>query len=150
MGLGFATTRDIASFLRNETHDDVGNPNPVGPGIRRAYAAGGSQTGGYLRDYIYLGFNEDEMGRKVFDGIIPWIAGTDRVFINVRFADPNTYSEQDRQHNYLQSSYPPFTYAVTTDPISGIHDGIHFVARISSWAKSATRIAFHARRTDSC
>ena len=124
MGLGFATTRDIASFLRNETHDDAGNPNPVEPGIRRAYAAGGSQTGGYLRDYIYLGFNEDEMGRKVFDGIIPWIAGTDRVFINVRFADPNTYSEQDRQHNYLQSSYPPFTYAVSTDPLSGIHDGI--------------------------
>ncbi len=124
MGLGFATTRDIASFLRYELRDDAGNPNPVGLGIRRAYAAGGSQTGGYLRDYIYLGFNEDETGRKVFDGIIPWIAGTDRVFINVRFADPNTYSEQDRQHNYLQSSYPPFTYAVTTDPISGIHDGI--------------------------
>ncbi len=124
MGLGFATTRDIGSFLRYELRDDAGNPNPVGPGIQRSYAAGGSQTGGYLRDYIYLGFNEDETGRKVFDGIIPWIAGTDRVFINVRFADPNTYSEQDRQHNYLQSSYPPFTYAVTTDPISGIHDGI--------------------------
>src|SRR6266853_937797 len=124
MGLGFATTRDVASFLRYETRDDAGNPNPVGIAITRAYAAGGSQTGGYLRDYIYLGFNEDEAGRKVFDGIIPWIAGTDRVFINVRFADPNTYSEQDRQHNYLQSSYPPFTYAVTTDPISGIHDGI--------------------------
>lgn len=124
MGLGFATTRDLASFLRHSTSDDAGNPNPVGAGIRRAYAAGGSQTGGYLRDYIYLGFNEDEAGRKVFDGIIPWIAGTDRVFINVRFADPNTYSEQDRQHNYLQSSYPPFTYAVTTDPLSGIHDGI--------------------------
>src|SRR5438105_6607815 len=124
MGLGFAATRDLASFLLNDTRDDAGNPNPVGRGIRRAYAAGGSQTGGYLRDYIYLGFNEDEMGRKVFDGIIPWIAGTDRVFINVRFADPNTYSEQDRQHNYLQSSYPPFTYAVTTDPLSGVHDGI--------------------------
>ena len=124
MGLGFATTRDLTSFLRHSTGDDAGNPNPVGAGIRRAYAAGGSQTGGYLRDYIYLGFNEDEAGRKVFDGIIPWIAGTDRVFINVRFADPNTYSEQDRQHNYLQSSYPPFTYAVTTDPLTGIRDGI--------------------------
>jgi len=124
MGLGFATTRDVASFLRYQAADDAGNPNPLGPGITRAYAAGGSQTGGYLRDYIYLGFNEDESARKVFDGIIPWIAGTDRVFINVRFADPNTYSEQDRQHNYLQTSYPPFTYAVTTDPLSGITDGI--------------------------
>jgi len=124
MGLGFAATRDVASFLRYRDRDDAGNPNPIGRGTRRAYAAGGSQTGGFLRDYIYLGFNEDERGRKVFDGIIPWIAGTDRVFINVRFADPNTYSEQDRQHNYLQSSYPPFTYAITTDPISGIRDGI--------------------------
>ena len=124
MGLGFATTRDIASFLRYESRDDAGNSNPLGTAITRAYAAGGSQTGGYLRDYISLGFNEDESQRQVFDGIIPWIAGTDRVFINVRFADPNAYSEQNHQHNYLQNSYPPFTYAVTTDPISGIHDGI--------------------------
>src|SRR5690242_10103127 len=124
MGLGFATVRDVASFLRYEDQDDFGHPNPLEQRIRRAYAAGGSQTGGYLRDYIYLGFNEDESGRKVFDGIIPWIAGTDRVFINVRFADPNTYSEQDRQHNYLQSSYPPFTYSVSTDPVSGVRDGI--------------------------
>ncbi|MBV9784308.1 MAG: hypothetical protein JO264_10855 [Acidisphaera sp.] len=124
LGLGFATTRDVASFLRYSTQDDAGNANPLGTGITRAYAAGGSQTGGYLRDYIYLGFNEDESSRQVFDGIIPWIAGTDRVFINVRFADPNVYSEQDHQHDYLQDSYPPFTYAVTTDPITGIHDGI--------------------------
>jgi len=124
MGLGFAATRDVASFLRYRAHDDAGNPNPIGTGTRRAYAAGGSQTGGFLRDYIYLGFNEDESGRQVFDGIMPWIAGTDRVFINVRFADPNTYSEQDRQHNYLQTSYPPFTYAIATDPISHIRDGI--------------------------
>lgn len=124
LGLGFAATRDVASFLRRGTKDDYGTPNPLGTGITRAYAAGGSQTGGYLRDYIYLGFNEDEHQRQVFDGIIPWIAGTDRVLINVRFADPNAYSEQDHQHDYLQNSYPPFTYAVTTDPLSGIHDGI--------------------------
>jgi hypothetical protein len=124
LALGFATTRDVASFLRHSTKDDFGNPNPIGAGTTRAYAAGGSQTGGYLRDFMYLGFNEDEGSRQVFDGIIPWIAGTDRVLINVRFADPNAYSEQDHQHDYLQNSYPPFTYAVTTDPLSGIHDGI--------------------------
>src|SRR2546430_15802564 len=48
MGLGFAATRDLASFLLNNAGDDVGNPNPGGPGIRRGYAAGGSATGGYL------------------------------------------------------------------------------------------------------
>jgi hypothetical protein len=60
----------------------------------------------------------------VFDGVIPTIAGTDRVFINVRFADPNVYSGQDDRHDFLQNSHPPFTYAVVTDPLTGIHDGL--------------------------
>jgi alpha/beta hydrolase family protein len=129
MGLGHAATRDVASFLRYEARDQAGNPNPLaggsgGAAIRRVYATGASQTGGYLRDFIYLGFNEDEAHRRVFDGIIPTIAGTDRVFINVRFADPNVYSGQDDRHDYLQNSYPPFTYAVTTDAASGSRDGI--------------------------
>lgn len=124
MGLGHATTRDFGSFLRYETADDAGKPNPLGPGIRRVYSTGASQTGGYLRDFIYLGFNEDESHRKVFDGIMPTIAGTDRVFINVRFADPNIWSDQDDRHDFLQNSYPPFTYAVTTDLVSGIRDGV--------------------------
>jgi hypothetical protein len=94
MGLGHATTRDVASFLRYEARDDAGNPNPLAtgsekPAVRRLYATGASQTGGYLRNFVYLGFNENEAHRKVFDGIIPTIAGTNRVFINVRFADPN-------------------------------------------------------------
>ena len=124
LGLGYATTRDVASLLRFEGRDDSGNPNPLGQGIRRVYATGASQTAAYLRDFMYLGFNEDESHRKVFDGIMPTIAGTLRVFLNVRFADPNIYSEQEDRHDFLMSSYPPFTYAVTTDPISGITDGI--------------------------
>ncbi len=128
MGLGFATTRDVASFLRYDLRDEAGNMNPLAAGgasvIRLVYATGASQTGGYLRDLVYQGFNEDESHRKVFDGIIPTIAGTIRVFINVRFADPNVYAGQDVTHDYLLSSYPPFTYAVTTDPISGIRDGL--------------------------
>lgn len=128
MGLGHAITRDVASFLRYQVRDSAGNRNPlateVGVDVRRIYATGASQTGGYLRDFMYLGFNEDESHRKVFDGIIPTIVGTDRVFINVRFADPNVYSSQDVTHDFLQSSYPPFTYAVTSDPVTGIRDGI--------------------------
>ncbi len=129
LGLGHAATRDFASFLRYETADDAGHANPLASsaaatGIRRVYATGASQTGGYLRDFIYLGFNEDESHRKAFDGIMPTIAGTDRVFINVRFADPNTWSDQDDRHQFLQSSYPPSTYAVHTDPVSGIRDGV--------------------------
>jgi hypothetical protein len=129
MGLGHAVTRDVGSFLRYEARDAAGTPNPLASSsgrldIRRAYATGSSQTGIYLRDLIYLGFNEDESHRKVFDAVNINIAGTLRNFINVEFADPNVYSAQMDRHDFLMTSYPPLTYAVTTDPISGVRAGI--------------------------
>ena len=129
MGLGYAVTRDVASFLRYETADDGGNPNPLAAssdatGIRRAYGLGISSTGMYLRDWLYLGFNEDEAHRRVFDAVRIHIPGTHRLFANVEFADPNIYSRQDRTSDFTSQSYPPLTYAVTTDPVTGVRDGI--------------------------
>ena len=129
MGLGYAVTRDLASFLRYSTKDDEGNPNPVARnatevGIRRAYGSGSSSTGMYLRDFLYLGFNEDEEHRRVFDAINIHIPGSHRLFANVAFADPNTYSRQDDRHHFLSTSYPPMQFAVVTDPLTGIRDGI--------------------------
>ena len=37
---------------------------------------------------------------------------------------PNNYSRQDIWHDSVSYSYPPLTFAVTTDPVSGIRDGI--------------------------
>src|SRR5216684_3609391 len=129
MGLGYAVTRDIGSFLRFQTHDDDGNLNPLARdgqhvGIVHSYSFGGSSTGMYQRDWLYLGFNEDESHRRVFDAV--WIhkPGTHRLFANVEFADPNTYSREDDRHDFLSTSYPPLTFAVTTDPISKIRDGL--------------------------
>ena len=129
MGLGYAVTRDLASFLRYETADDAGNPNPLAEnagagGVRRAYGFGISSTGMYMRDFLYLGFNEDEVHRQVFDAVRILIPGTHRLFANVEFADPNVYSRQDQHTDFVSYSYPPFTYAVTTDPVSGLRDGI--------------------------
>ena len=127
MGLGYAVTRDVASFLRRETADDEGNPNPLhhaGQPVRRVYGLGISSTGMYLRDFIYLGFNEDEGRQQVFDAVRIQVAGTHRLFANVEFADPNVYSRQDRKPDFTSHSIPPLTYAVTTDPISGVRDGI--------------------------
>jgi hypothetical protein len=129
MGLGYAVTRDVASFLRYEAKDDAGSPNPLAMdqasvGIRHAYAGGSSSTGMYLRDWLYLGFNEDEAHRKVFDAVQITIPGTHRLLANVEFSDPNTYNRQDVWHDSLSMSYPPLSFAVTTDPISGIRDGI--------------------------
>ena len=128
MGLGYAVTRDLASFLRNATVDDVGNRNPLGGdgsvGVRRVYGLGISSTGMYMRDFLYLGFNGDEAGRQVFDAVRILIPGTHRLMANVEFADPNVYSRQDQHQDFTSSSYPPLTYAVTADPVSGIRDGI--------------------------
>ena len=129
MGLGYAVTRDVASFLRYETADDAGTPNPLAAsadatGIRRAYGLGISSTGMYLRDWLYLGFNEDEAHRRVFDAVRIHIPGTHRLFANVEFSDPNIYSRQDRTSDFTSQSYPPLTYAVTTDPVTGVRDGI--------------------------
>lgn len=129
MGLGYAVTRDIGAFLRSRTHDEAGNPNPLtlddgSLAITRSYGFGGSSTGMYMRDFLYQGFNESLEGRRVFDAV--WIhkPGTHRLFANVRFADPNTYSRQDDRHDFLSTSIAPLTFAVTTDPISGVRDGI--------------------------
>jgi hypothetical protein len=127
MGLAYAVTRDLASFLRYQTADDEGSPNPLRideGSVRRVYGLGISSTGMYLRDFIYLGFNEDEGRRQVFDAVRIQVAGTHRLLANIEFADPNVYSRQDRKPDFTSHSIPPLTYAVTTDPISGIRDGI--------------------------
>ena len=129
MGLGYAVTRDLASFLRYESADDAGTPNPLAAsadatGIRRAYGLGISSTGMYLRDWLYLGFNEDEAHRRVFDAVRIHIPGSHRLFANVEFSDPNIYSRQDRTTDFTSTSAPPLTYAVTTDPVTNVRDGI--------------------------
>ena len=127
MGLGFAAPRDIISFLRREKADRSGNPNPLllngAPLIERAYAFGRSQSGRFLRDFLWQGFNEDEKGRVVFDGLMPHIAGSRKMFTNFRFAIPGTFSMQHENHLTPGDQFP-FTYAVMTDSVTGKRDGI--------------------------
>ena len=129
MGLAYAVTRDVGSFLRNETKDSMGNANPLATsatsvGITRIYSFGGSESGEYQREFLYLGFNEDEQHRRVQDALWVHKSGTHRLFANVQFADPNTYAEEDDRHDFIGTSIAPFTYAVTTDPVSKIRDGL--------------------------
>src|SRR5438093_9043573 len=78
----------------------------------------------YMLYYLYHRFNEDAAHRRVFDPVQRVIPGTHRLLANVECSDPNTYSRQDTWHDSLSYSYPPLAFAVTTDPISGIRDGI--------------------------
>jgi len=99
LGLGFAVTRDLVSFLRYASKDRAGKLNPImahkkSIGITHAYAWGRSQSGRYLRDFVYHGFNEDESHRKIFDAIAPHVAGGGRLYLNYEFARPVTSSQQ--------------------------------------------------------
>jgi len=127
LGLGFAAVRDFVSFLRHEAKDRQGRPNPLGvkrqsARIRRAYAWGRSQSGRFLRDFIYHGFNEDEAGRKVFDAVAPHVAGGGRLFLNYEFARPVTSSQQHT--NQLDPEIFPHAYNIIRDAQSGRRDGI--------------------------
>jgi hypothetical protein len=126
MGLGFAATRDVVSFLRNEAADTAGNANPLAGRIDRAIGFGASQSGRYLQDYLYLGFNADEAGRTVFDGLMPHISGGKKTFTNYRFSQPGRSPYQHADMLYPGADFP-FTYPVITDILTGKRDG--FLAR---------------------
>jgi hypothetical protein len=87
LGIGLAATRDMGAFFRYETVDSAGTPNPVARYITHAISEGSSQSGTFLRLSLLLGFNQDERGRIVWDGMNPHIAArfTD---LNRRFAFP--------------------------------------------------------------
>jgi hypothetical protein len=118
VGIGFAATRDVVSFLRHERADEKGTPNPLGASIRHAMAFGGSQSGRYLRSYLELGMNKDERGRRVFDGVFTHTAGAGKVFANHVFAEPDRTFTQHEDHLYPENWFP-FSTASTTDPFSG-------------------------------
>jgi hypothetical protein len=87
LGIGLAATRDIDSFFRYEQIDALGNPNPLGGNVGYVIAHGTSQSGNTVKTMIHLGFTEDESGRKVWDGAVPFIAARQNP-INFRFAIP--------------------------------------------------------------
>ena len=118
LGIGFAAVRDLVSFLRYEASDDEFLPNPARRGISRALAIGISQSGRYLRDFVHQGFNQDESGRRVFDGVLSHIAGIGGVFLNAEFAQPARTNTQHEDHYYPENTFP-FSAARMRDPVTG-------------------------------
>lgn len=124
LGIGFAATRDINSYLRFGDEDGAGNDNPLGVGtVENAIALGVSQSGRYLRDFLYQGFNEDLEGQQVFDGAMPIIAGSRKTWLNYEFAQVGWWSKQHEEHLQRGDQFP-FAYGTVRDPLTGQEDGI--------------------------
>lgn len=124
MGVGLAAVRDLVSFLRFDGSDARGNPNPVAD-IRHTQAVieGVSQSGRFVRDFVWQGFNDDARGNKVFDGAIPVIPGSRKTFTNFRWGQPGRWSKQHTDH-FQPGDQFPFAYPTITDPLTGQADGI--------------------------
>ncbi|MGO8968674.1 MAG: alpha/beta hydrolase domain-containing protein [Myxococcaceae bacterium] len=141
MGIGFAAVRDFVSFLRNGTADAMGNANPLNDfksapcqlasgcsssptnNFDVAIMEGVSQSGRFVRDFLWQGFNDDTTGHKVFEGMMPIIPASRKTWTNYRWAQPGRFSKQHEDH-FQRGDQFPFGYAVTTDPVSGVTDGI--------------------------
>ncbi len=143
MGIGLAAIRDLNSFLRFNERDGSGQPNPLwdlraapceqaarapcpanpASTVDVAILTGISQSGRLVRDFIWQDFNRDGAGRQVFNGAMPFIAGSRKTWINERFAQPGRWSRQHEEHYQVGDQFP-FTYGVSTDPVSGKTDGI--------------------------
>lgn len=133
VGLGPAAVRDFISFLKyGVPGDTVLGGTVLGEQrqfIKRSYGFGVSQSGRFLRKFLYDGFNADEKQRKVFDGVLAHVAGAGRGSFNHRFAQPSRDA-----HPFMNLLYPtdifPFTDLDETDPATGITDGLldHAVA----------------------
>ena len=104
-GLGLAAIRDVPVFLHHTRMDDLGNPNPLAGDVHSVYSYSISQGSRVMHDFLWLGFNQDHQGRRVFDGMLNWIGGGNGDFLNYRFAQP---ARTHRQH--IARWYPEFQF----------------------------------------
>ncbi len=115
VGLGLATIRDVISYAKYDNTSIF----PAKLGL----AVGVSQTGRFLRHFLYQGFNTDEQGRPAYDGLMIIAAGAGRGSFNHRFAQPSRDA-----HRYSAFFYPtdlfPFTSATQLDPLQWQSDGL--------------------------
>jgi len=123
MGLGLAALRDVGSFLRHESRDDAGTPNPLAGEIQWSLLNGISQSGRLLRTFLQLGFNRDEQLRKVFDGMQPHI-GSVRNYINVRFSQPGRLAGTQHTEKQYPGPEGPLTYGRSYDPFTQEEGGL--------------------------
>ena len=123
-GAGFAAIRDFVSFLKHE--ESALNPLRDGNGqplANRVIGEGRSQSGRALRMFLYEGFNTDEQGRQVFEGVMPVISGGGQGFFNHRFASPTRTANEHTGHLYPVDVFP-FTYGEETDPFTNQTDSL--------------------------
>ena len=123
LGIGFAVARDVGAFLKHDTVDDRGTPNPARTSGGHSIVMGSSQSGRFIRSFLHRGFNRDERGRLVYDGAIPHIGGG-LMPLDVRFGQPGRSAGTEQVDNLYPGTEFPFAYGRVTDPLTGRSGGL--------------------------
>ncbi|MBL0392276.1 hypothetical protein JJ685_14145 [Ramlibacter monticola] len=121
LGIGFAAWRDVGTFFKTARVDDAGTPNPVAGAVTHSIGRGVSQSGNFLRGWLHLGFNRDEAGRQVHDGLWPIIAGR-RIALNFRWAQPDGVLELYQAGSEGPQWWLPHPDALRRVPAAGLLD----------------------------
>ena len=124
-GLGLAALRDFVSEWK---YGDGRVLVPATSGTKIAIGVGTSQSAMALRALLYEGFNADERGRKVFDGLQPHVAGGRRATFE-RFNQPSRTSGPYRNASDSTTNQFPFSDSEDTEPVTGRKDSILAKAR---------------------
>lgn len=120
-GLGEAAVRDFSSWLKFGGAASAVRDHPET--LTRVLGYGYSQSARFLRDFLYRGFNADERGRQVFDGLFIASAGAGRGSFDHRYAMPGQAG-----NSVLSDLRPvdlfPFTDGIEQDSVTGASDGL--------------------------
>jgi hypothetical protein len=81
-----------------------------------------------LRGFLYEGFNQDENGRRVFDGIFAHVAGGRRSTFQ-RFTQPSRTAGPLRNASLSPTEQFPYSDVDQLNPYTGIRDGVLKQAR---------------------
>ncbi len=109
-GLGLAAIRDFASYLKFGVAGGVATLRENPARLQRVIGFGYSQSGRLLREFVRDGFNQDERGRRAFDGLMIASAGAGGGSFNHRFAMPG------QAGNSVLSILRPVDLPPFTDP----------------------------------
>jgi len=132
-GTGLAAVRDMISYLKYDS-------TSIAP-TRFGIAYGVSQTGRFLRHFLYQDFNVDERGRRAFDGIFAHTAGAGRGSFNHRFAQPSRDAQPYSTFFYPTDLFP-FTSLEESDQVTGRRDGLRVHAGGVSSAATAPKVFY--------
>jgi hypothetical protein len=124
-GLGFAVVQEVFDFLKHCPADQCGNPNPLWQAGRALtlVAKGYSQGARFLREFLYLGFNQARASARLFDAMLVIAGGARRTKANQPFWRVSRFSRQHEDSDAPDLAFP-FAYGASADPWSGRCDGL--------------------------